>query len=454
MEKKLRCAIYIRVSTEEQHLNGLSLPAQKAALLEYAGKYGYQVAGIYADEGISARKAMKHRKGLIRLLEDVKQDKIDMILVTKLDRWFRNIKDYNITEEILQAHNCHWKTIFENYDSSTANGQMVINIMLSVNQAECDRTSERIKAVFDYKRSIGEVTSGMCAPFGYKVVNNRIQKDPAVSDIVDEAFRYYFTCFSRKRTIIHIQDLFGSRAPSSEIIDRFFQNEKYSGRWKGQENYCDPYISPAEFDRIKKITQSKLRPITEYTYIFSSLIRCPICGRWFTGVLKKQKLKSGGISMYPRYLCSPRYDRHPSACISESVVEKYMVDHIFCGIRDLTLQISVREKSQQRHPTVSLKRLEEELQRLNVMFQKGRITEEFYDQEYTRLEEEIRRQTAVPYAEMKKRHAELSETFCAGWQDIYYRLDNERKRAFWKSTISEINVDPVTHKLCGFKFLI
>ena len=51
------------------------------------------------------------------------------------------------------------------------NGQMVINIMLSVNQAECDRTSERIKAVLDYKRSIGEVTSGRCACYGYRVIN-------------------------------------------------------------------------------------------------------------------------------------------------------------------------------------------------------------------------------------------------------------------------------------------
>ena len=174
MSRILRCAIYIRVSTEEQHLNGLSLPAQKKALTEFAGARNYNIVGYYADEGISARKSMKYRKGLLQLLEDVKKDKIDMILVTKLDRWFRNIKDYNITEEILQAHHCYWRTIFENYDSSTANGQMVINIMLSVNQAECDRTSERIRAVLDYKRSIGEVTSGKCACYGYKVINNRL----------------------------------------------------------------------------------------------------------------------------------------------------------------------------------------------------------------------------------------------------------------------------------------
>ena len=108
----LRAGIYIRVSTEEQHLNGLSLPAQRLALEDYANKNGYVIAGVYADEGISARKSMSRRKGLMRLLEDVRQDKIDMILVTKLDRWFRNIKDYNITEEILREHHCYWKTIF------------------------------------------------------------------------------------------------------------------------------------------------------------------------------------------------------------------------------------------------------------------------------------------------------------------------------------------------------
>ena len=60
-------------STEEQHLNGLSLPAQKKALTEYAENHGYTIVGFYADEGISARKPMKNRKGLMQLLEDVKE---------------------------------------------------------------------------------------------------------------------------------------------------------------------------------------------------------------------------------------------------------------------------------------------------------------------------------------------------------------------------------------------
>lgn len=85
-EKIIRCAIYDRVSTDGQVKEGLSLDAQQEALTEYALSHHYKIVDYYADEGITARKKMQNRKDLIRLLNDVKADKIDLILVTKLDR--------------------------------------------------------------------------------------------------------------------------------------------------------------------------------------------------------------------------------------------------------------------------------------------------------------------------------------------------------------------------------
>ena len=101
MEKPIRCALYDRVSTDIQVKDGLSLEAQKQALTEYALSHNYQIVGYYSDEGITARKKMQNRRELQRLLNDVKADRIDLILVTKLDRWFRNIKDYHNTQAIL-----------------------------------------------------------------------------------------------------------------------------------------------------------------------------------------------------------------------------------------------------------------------------------------------------------------------------------------------------------------
>ncbi len=59
--KQLRCALYPRVSTEEQFLHGLSLDAQRKDLTEYAQRMGYKIVGVYADEGVSARKPVSKR---------------------------------------------------------------------------------------------------------------------------------------------------------------------------------------------------------------------------------------------------------------------------------------------------------------------------------------------------------------------------------------------------------
>ena len=453
MNKVLRCAIYIRVSTEEQHLNGLSLPAQKKALTEFANANNYNIVGYYADEGISARKPMKYRKGLLQLLEDVKKDKIDMILVTKLDRWFRNIKDYNITEEILQAHHCYWKTIYENYDSSTANGQMVINIMLSVNQAECDRTSERIKAVLDYKRSIGEVTSGKCACYGYKVVNNRLVKDEAVSHIVEDAYRHYFTCYSIRSTIKFLNEKYGPDAPTEHKIDRLFKNETYAGKDKDNLNYCEPYITLDEFNKIQQISVAKVYSTGNYEpYIFSSLIKCPWCGNNYTGYRKKQKLKNGGESIYIKYRCGNKFGRHSCAHLSEHKVEEYMVTHVTSRLEqelaDIEFKNSHKSKKHDNRDAI-----QKEIERLNLLFQKGRITEKYYDEQYEILDKKLSLCEQEEKCISIEAYRDLIKAFSGNWQDLYLNLDKAHKQAFWKSTIKDIQIDKETHRISGFNFL-
>ena len=79
----IRAGLYIRVSTDEQALHGLSLDSQREALTAYAKEHNMQIVDVYADEGITARKALNKRLQFQRLMSDVKQGKIDLILVTK-----------------------------------------------------------------------------------------------------------------------------------------------------------------------------------------------------------------------------------------------------------------------------------------------------------------------------------------------------------------------------------
>jgi len=453
MNSKKRCAIYIRVSTEEQHISGISLPAQLLALKDYASKNNYAIADVYADEGISARKSMSRRKELLRLLEDVKQEKIDMILVTKLDRWFRNINDYNVTEEILKKHNCYWKTIFENYDSSTANGQMVINIMLSVNQAECDRTSERIKSVFDYKRSQGMCVTGMCAPYGYIIEGGYIKKDPNVSHIVEDAIEHYFSCFSIRGTANYISDKYGDDAPSYYKTDKIFHNPKYAGMDTDGNPYCEPYMTMEKYNILQKSKQAKLYPRSDYVYIFSSLITCPICGRKFSGRQRTTLNKNGTTHHVVRYNCGGKFKYHCGASLREEAVEQYLLDNVSNTLRNEVIECEVVKNTKPRSSR-SLQSYTGEMERLNMLYQKGRISEEYYESEYIKLSAVISNGDSKELEKKQKKLKSVAKHFSNDWKELYLKLDNSHKRAFWKQVIEEINVNPDTRKLCGFKFLL
>lgn len=168
--KLIRVALYIRVSGEEQKIKGLSLESQRERLEAYAREQGWVIVGIYIDAAKTARKKLHKRSEFQRMLDAVRHDEVDMLLFTRLDRWFRSVPDYYKVMEVLEAHNCEWKTIDdgEGYDTTTASGRLYINIKLSIAQNEADLDGERIDVVFDSKVQHGTVLSGKC-PFWLRV---------------------------------------------------------------------------------------------------------------------------------------------------------------------------------------------------------------------------------------------------------------------------------------------
>ncbi len=95
----MKVAIYLRVSTEDQVREGYSLEVQEEYLREYAKREQHQVYNMYKDEGISGYT--KERPALIRLLRDAKDNKFGLVIVYKLDRFSRNLRDLlNIVDEL------------------------------------------------------------------------------------------------------------------------------------------------------------------------------------------------------------------------------------------------------------------------------------------------------------------------------------------------------------------
>lgn len=426
----LRAALYPRVSTEEQAKFGLSIHDQQADLEAYAKENGMKIVGIYPDAGFSARKKIEKRPAMMELLAAVQRNEIDIILVTKLDRWFRNIGEYYKVQEILDAHNVCWKTIYEDYDTATAAGRLKINIMLAVAQDEADRTGERIKRVLDAKKARNEVCTGHL-PKGYKIENKLAVINPDTEPYVKKFFHTFLETGSIHDAITSVPELKLQYRTASKMLD----NSGYVGDWHGIS--LPPYLTAAEFARIQTLRRRLQRKVAQNrTYVFSGLLVCGECGRRIGG--RPRKLASGEAYVYScdgayQYKGCPNH-----ANIMEHTIESYLLDTIDSRITILAnlKQAPAEEKSYEEQ----LKALTKKLSKLSDLYLDDLISKPEYAKRYADLTKQIadiEQNTKLTPAKSAK---ELAETFFSGWQDIYKQLTRENKKAFWKLKIKEIRL--------------
>ena len=162
---KLRVAIYARVSTEEQAKEGVSIDAQLASLRAYANLQGWEISGEHVDPGVSG--ATDDRPGFKHLLMDARKHRFDIIAVSKLDRFFRNLRLLlNYIHEFDEL-GIKFVSISESLDTSTPFGKFAVQIMGVIAEFERERIAERIRDGRRYRTSQGKWTAGHTL-YGYK----------------------------------------------------------------------------------------------------------------------------------------------------------------------------------------------------------------------------------------------------------------------------------------------
>lgn len=448
----LRVALYPRVSTEEQAAHGYSLELQEEALVRYANDHGYKIVGIYRDEGNSARKPVMKRKVMLQLLEDVKAGKIDRILFLKLDRWFRNVREYHVVQQILEAHNVTWQATMEEYDTVTANGRLRVNIMLSVAENESDRTSERIKFVFDGKRKRKEwcFTGGPIQwPYGYmpQLINGvkRCVKNPDTEPIVQDFWDYVVKYNSVRKAGMYVCQKYGiTRNYRTWMVTA--RNELYTGTFHGVEDYCPAYVSRADWERIIlgheiiKKTQSPDR-----VYLFTGLIRCPVCGNTMKATFKTYP--NDRSKEYNGYRCNNGKLRTCSFNhqLSERKIEKYLLNNIQALLEEhiTTAEIAAKERRQQPKALDAVN-LAEKLRRLNTIYMAGNISDDDYLAESRRLKAAIEKAKAQDEQDTPPNLEALRAFLQSDFLTIYDSLSKEDRRRIWRSVIQEILIDGTT----------
>lgn len=441
----VRAALYIRVSTEEQVREGYSVDAQKANLEKYAKEKGYEIVGVYADEGITARKKYKNRKELMRMLDDVEAGKIDIILFIKLDRWFRSVGDYYKIQEILDRNKVDWVTTTEHYDTTTANGRLYINIRLAVAQDESDRTSERIKFVFDKKVMDGEAIWGN-APFGYKIVNKKLEKNEKEEAFVNECFEKYKIFRSVNALTNYMNQKYNKKMSYSTYRNIVKINlDYYKGIYKNNKNFFPPYITEEDYQEIQSINKASRNRYggKTYNYIFVGLLRCADCGLIMGSAGHSLNPKNGYIYRYYKCRRSSFSICGNKLRMEERKIENYLLDHLEDEIRKYKVTYKIEKEQPIKRPVATKHNIEKKINRLRKIYLDEVIELEDYKKEYLELQkqlEAVEKEIANAAKFEEKDFTELDKLLQSDFKEMYDKLDNLEKRALWQSVIKAIYI--------------
>lgn len=443
----LRAGLFERVSTEEQARFGFSIQTQIEALEEYCKKNRIKIVDHYCDEGVSAGKPYQKRPEMKRLLEDVQAGKIDIILFTRLDRWFRNVKEYFKVQDILDDHKVEWKAIWEDYDTTTSNGRLAITIFLAIAQSEREKTAERIKSVFDNKRKNKESFFGWnSTPFGYKEVKdkdgvNRLVKDPDIEPALQAFWDIAVKYENISKAAKHVNMTYGLNR-SKKLWYELSKKEIYTGTHHGIDNYCPSYVSKADWMKLQN-----RRPIKgtqkNRIYLFTGLVKCPLCHTTYTSCYTKQKLKNGEKE-YKLYRCKHAELKlcENRKAIYESRIEKWLLEHIENEAVLEIERVEVAKTKPKPKPKVNITSLKEQLRRLEVVYMAGNKSDDEYIKEQNELKTAIKKaESEIPDDPYDRDVSHLRELVNMDFKEIYSGLDNDDRRRFWRTIVREIHVE-------------
>ena len=442
-------ALYVRVSTEEQAINGDSLRTQREELTKYALKNGFHIYGIYEDDGFSATNLK--RPALQRLLKDVEQNKINRILITKLDRLSRGVRNYYKVLDVLDEHDVFWQTVFEKYDSSTANGRLHINIMLSVAENESAQTSERIRSVFKTKVESKELISGKI-PIGLKKENKKLVIDESKKQVILDAFQFYKETTSAYQTFQKLDLKYPELQLNYMRTYRILTNKLYIGtkqtRYGDIENFCPAIINKTDFENTQRYLKKNARkPSAKNSggYIFQGLLKCAECGYTLGG---KFYSKNNENSRY-YYICKRHHLSMKCSCktnFNEIKIEEKLLKEFKIQLEEYISDYEYKEKHYKEIDlSKEINSIENKLSKLKDLYIRDLIRIEEYEKdykEYVAQLDELYKQQAKIETNIPDTNLDILKSFLNNdFNSEYKLLSRTKKRRLWLSVIDYIVID-------------
>ncbi|MCR0568868.1 recombinase family protein [[Clostridium] innocuum] len=414
--KKEHIGIYCRVSTREQTL-GYSIENQKAKNLMYLELFDYSPEHVefYIDDGQSA--ASLDRKDMRRMLEDVKDGKLDEIIIYKLDRLTRNVIDtYELVQMFLDLE-VNLIAVLDNLDIHSANGRMILGILAIFAQWERETIIERTNDGQLQMAAEGKYPKPGC-PLGYsKDKDMYLSVDDSTAKIVKDIFKW-----AKSYTFVEIQKRVKSVYELDLRIDRI-RRVIFEDGYYGEFLYKDivfPEVFPALISKEESLEARKMSGKRAVMYgkeqnkfYYRNKVKCSCCGEIAIGIPTYKSSKR-----YYYYYCKGCNKR-----INQDVIINESLYEVICRIDKASLETAIQESMKK------IERLEAKLKRVTRQYAEDLITDDAYILVTKELDVKIKKE--------KGYFGSIKIVNGAAWSD----LSDEEKRKLIESAILTMTVD-------------
>lgn len=380
-------AYYSRVSTTEQAENGYSIDEQKDRLKKYCDAMGWKSKKSYTDPGFSG--ANTDRPALQALIRDVKDGKIEKVVVYKLDRLSRSQKDtLYLIEDVFLANGCDFVSMSENFDTSTPFGRAMIGILAVFAQLEREQIKERMIMGKQARAKSGKFNGSGVAPIGYDYIDG----DLVVNEFEALQISKIFEWFAQGISVVSIANKLKEAGYTHKYggwsdvsVRRVLTRKTYIGYnySKGQwyQGSHKPIIEKEVFEHVQAIVErvhldelahGRRRGVT--TSYLAGFLFCKQCGNRYSK-------KSTNNRKYEYYACNTRYKRTRSAncppCSNPVWKLSELEELVFGEIKKLSLEEHKPLKHTDNRSTIvsnKLSDIDKQVERLIDLYATGTLS--------------------------------------------------------------------------------
>ncbi len=463
-KKNFVVGIYPRVSTEDQSRFGFSLDEQEESLKRLCEWKGYKIYKVYREEGVSAKSM--NRPKFQEMIQDMKDGKINKILVYKLDRLTRSIQDLETICKLLEEYKCDLESECEEINTSTPTGVFFMRMTTILAQLEIERTSERTKFGLMGAAKKGHFSGK--APIGYRKINKELVIDEVESEVVKDIFKSYLSgqsvCTITKR--LNEKNVL-NRNWRTTTIDRMLSNYIYAGNYQHRkriqneetillEDVCPAIIDKHDFELVQKQKEKNLKNYTrKHTYVYMQKIVCSKCNKIMGGSSTTSKNKPTQI-YYKCNCCNTRINEkkieQPLMLFLNDMLDYYLlIDNNYKSFfnEDLTIEIKRYEKI--------LKDLNMKLQRIKNAYLNSNIEQDVFIDEEKSIKMQIE-ETKIKLNNLNNADENLNHKDDLRFYNNLFQLEKMkyksyyvRKNGLWNKLTKEQKAELITKYIDSIK---